>query len=112
MLSKIFGWLVFVFGVILVGMIYVQIFGLVLGDILLKDDFFWLEDIYGVKLMVWVKQQNVFIVVWFVIGEFFMQDCEWILEVFDLDEYIFYVNCMGKYLYNFWCDKMYLCGVW
>ncbi|MGN6225829.1 MAG: prolyl oligopeptidase family serine peptidase [Dyella sp.] len=112
MSSNTFGWLALALGVTLAGMTHAQTPGSAPGDTSPKDDFLWLEDIHGAKPMAWVKQQNALTSARFATGESFTQDRERILEVLDSDEHIPYVNRMGKYLYNFWRDKMHPRGVW
>ncbi|MBU6247598.1 MAG: prolyl oligopeptidase family serine peptidase [Xanthomonadaceae bacterium] len=76
------------------------------------DPYLWLENIHGQKPLAWVKAQNQATVRRFADSASFKTTRKQILQVFDSDEHIPYVNRMGDYLYNFWRDKAHPRGIW
>ncbi len=109
MTSKPLVWFVLAASVTLAGMSHAKApTSQATGD----DPYLWLENIHGHKPLAWVKEQNEVTTKRFAGDASFEKTRTQILEVFDSDEHIPYVNRMGEYLYNFWRDKAHPRGLW
>ncbi len=76
------------------------------------DPYLWLEDVDSARALDWVHAQNAITKQAFMDSPEFTKTRGEILEVFDSEARIPYVNRMGDYLYNFWQDKAHPRGIW
>ena len=74
--------------------------------------FSWLGAIHGARAMNWVHAQNARTQARYASGADFSQLRDQILQVYDSDARIPYVDRRGKFLYNFWRDKQHPRGLW
>jgi prolyl oligopeptidase len=76
------------------------------------DPFRWLEKRRGERAMTWVHEQNERTVARYAKSPEFSHTRDQILEVYDSEARIPYVNRRGRFLYNFWRDKQHPRGLW
>ncbi len=76
------------------------------------DPFAWLAKVHGKRAMSWVHEQDARTKARYASDAAFSQLRDQILQVYDSDARIPYVNHRGKYLYNFWRDKQHPRGLW
>ena len=76
------------------------------------DPYLWLEDVTGARALEWVKAQNAETVKAIASSPAFQELQGQILDVLDSEARIPYVSRRGRYLYNFWRDKLHPRGLW
>lgn len=74
--------------------------------------FAWLDQVHGKRAMKWVHEQDARTKARYASDAAFSKLESRILQVYDSDARIPYVNHRGKYLYNFWRDKQHPRGLW
>ncbi len=76
------------------------------------NPFRWLGKVHGKRAMQWVHKQDARTAGRYAKNGAFAKLESSILEVYDSDARIPYVNHRGKFLYNFWRDKQHPRGLW
>ncbi len=76
------------------------------------DPYLWLEEVDGAKAIAWVKEQNAKSQAELQKVKEYKGIFDKSLEIYDSKERIPSPDLMGKYVYNFWQDKVHERGIW
>lgn len=77
-----------------------------------EDAYLWLEEVLGEKALAWVHQRNAESSKELAQGDGFLTLKQKLLDIYDSDDRIPYVEKHGPYYYNFWKDAENPKGLW
>lgn len=78
----------------------------------MEDNYLWMEDVEGDRVLSWVKDQNRITFENFTSSGQFESVRDEMVSLMDDKERIPYPRIRGKYVYNFWTDATNMKGLW